>query len=165
MVAAGCWLHAKLYSHWSGAWEHTVTAPSFTLLVSHDMFSLLRACPAVISDWVFLPNFLGPIRSTNSVSNVQTPFHVVQFLASLCLHPLAFQKLPQSAATHMRSLYWLILNLEVSRALEFLRRYLHQITGQACGWLGHLCMCLIIDAFCHLLEKEKLSFPEQCRFT
>lgn len=54
MVAGSHQLYAQQLSHRSGSWECTVTPLFSTPLVSHGMFSVLRDCPAAVSNWASL---------------------------------------------------------------------------------------------------------------
>lgn len=55
MVAGSCRLRAKLRNPRSRGLEHIITPVTSTSLVSNGVFSLPGACPATISDWVYLP--------------------------------------------------------------------------------------------------------------
>lgn len=59
MVASSNRLCAELPNHRSGGRKRIITLVFSILIVSHDMFLVLTACPAPISDW-FLPFLCSP---------------------------------------------------------------------------------------------------------
>lgn len=57
IVASSHQLCAKLRNYLSECWEHIVASPFFTSLIGHGVFSVLRVCSIVITNWVPLSAF------------------------------------------------------------------------------------------------------------